>query len=323
MNAGLLGESTGDPLLIVRGDAAAIAEGALLTPEGERDAPAVTAAAGVDVPAVLDQLREVARATGPRRLELRDRFIADRGRLFRLLAHRLCRSLGLRPELYRDDVEQIIALSAVEWVDELVADPAAIEAIVSFEGLLHVRSRAAVRTWADRELSPASGMVSLRRRVRKLNQLRDELRAATGAEPTDEDVTREHNRRMSAARADAARQGMLASAEDLAVAGPAVDVQSLDRAVTAPEDGLLHAAEGPGLVHAIIARARRVGGVTADVAVAWLSGVYGSEGAQRVLTPREVAEALGIPRESAAAQIRKVRALARRVLAEELGIDHA
>jgi hypothetical protein len=323
MNAVLLGESPGDPLLIVRGDAAVIAEATLLTPEGELDAPAVTAAAGVDAPAVLDQLREVARATGPRRLQLRDRFIADRGRLFRLLAHRLCRSLGLRPELYRDDVEQIIALGAVEWVDELVADPAAIEAIVSFEGLLHVRSRAAVRTWADRELSPASGMVSLRRRVRKLNQLRDELRAATGAEPTDEDVAREHNRRMTAARADAARQGMLASAEDLAVAGPAVDVHSLDQAVAAPEDGLLHAAEGPGLVHAIIARARRVGGVTADVAVAWLSGVYGSEGAQRVLTPREVADALGIPRESAAAQIRKVRALARRVLAEELGIDHA
>ncbi|MDI3329941.1 MAG: hypothetical protein QJR09_04290 [Micrococcus sp.] len=338
MNAVLLGESTGEPLGIVRGQAAAPPEASLLTPGDGLDAPAVAAAVetgriapvvaasvGSGAPAALDQLREIARATGPRRVQLREKFIAAHGRLFRLLAHRLCRSFGLRPELHREDVEQVIAMGAVEWVDELVADPAAIEAIVNFEGLLHVRSRASVRTWADRELSPASGMVSLRRRVRKLNQLRDELRAATGAEPTDEDVAREHNRRMTAARADAARQGMLATAGDLAVAGPAVDLHSLDQtqAMVTPEDGLLHAAEGPGLVRAIIDRARRIGGVTADVAEAWLSGVYASEGAQRVLTALEVADALGIPRDSAAAQIRKVRTLARRVLAEELGIDHA
>jgi len=320
MNAVLLGESTGEPLAVGTGlDASAVAAAV----ETGRLAPVVAASVGAGAPAALDQLREMARATGPRRQQLRDQFIADQGRLFRLLAHRLCRNLGLRPELHREDVEQIIAMGAVVWVDELVADPAAIEAIMSFEGLLHVRSRASVRTWADRELSPASGMVSLRRRMRKLNQLRDELRAATGAEPTDEDVAREHNRRMAATRADAARQGMLATAEDLTVAGSAVDVHSLDLTVAAPEDGLLHAAEGPRLVRAVTERARRISGVTADVAEAWLSGVYGSEGAQRVLTAREVADQLGIPQESAAAQIRKVRTLAKRVLAEEFGIDHA
>jgi hypothetical protein len=336
MNAMLLGESAGEPLAIVRGEAAATAEAAMQAPgvgldpptvaaavETGRMAPAVAASVGAGAPAALDQLREMARATGPQRLQLRDRFIAGQGRLFRLLAHRLCRSLGLQPAQHRDDVEQIIAMGAVVWVDELMADPAAIEAILSFEGLLHVRSRASVRTWADRELSPASGMVSLSRRVRKLNQLRDELRSVTGVEPTDGDVAREHNRRMATARADAARQGMLARAEDLSVAGPAVDVHSLDLTVVSPEDGLLHAAEGPGFVRALIERARRIGGVTAEVAEAWLSGVYASEGAQRVLTTREVAGQLGIPQETAAAQIRKVRTLAKRVLAEELGIDHA
>jgi hypothetical protein len=336
MNAMMLGDSTGEPLLIVQGEAAAPAEAArqasgagLGSPaaaaaaETGRMAPMVAASVGPGAPAALDRLREMARATGAQRLQLRDRFIADQGRLFRLLAHRLCRSLGLQPAQHRDDVEQIIAMGAVVWVDELMADPAAIEGILSFEGLLHVRSRALVRTWADRELSPASGMVSLSRRVRKLNQLRDELRSANGAEPTDGDVAREHNRRMAAARTDAARQGMLATAEDLSVAGPAVDVQSLDLSVVSPEDGLLHAVEGPEFVRALIGRARRIGGVTADVAESWLSGVYASEGAQRVLTAREVAGQLGIPQETAAAQIRKVRTLAKRVLAEELGIDHA
>jgi hypothetical protein len=269
---------------------------------------------------VLDRLREMAAASGAERARLRDAFIGDERKLFRFLAHRLCRTLGLPAALHRDDVEQLVAIEALAWVDELVAHPAAIEDIESFEGLLHVRSRASVRAWADRHLSPASGMVALNRRVRKLNQLRDEMRAATGAEPSDRELAHEHNRRMTATRKDAAKQGMLVTSADLRVSGPAVDIHALELAAARPEESLLHPTEGPALVRAVIERARAIGGITADVAEAWLSGVYASEGAQRVLTSREVAEQLGLPQESAAAQVRKVRTLAKRILADQLGI---
>jgi hypothetical protein len=254
---------------------------------------------------------------------LREDFFTGRHKLFRLLAHRLCRTLGLAYALHREDVEQVVAMEAVTFVDELLLEPARIEQIANWEGLLHVRARAAVRAWADRHLSPASGMVSLSRRVRQLNQLRDELRAAGGREPEDRELEAEHNRRMAASRKDAAKQGMLALAGEAALARPVVDIHALELAAVTPEGGLLHPTEGPRLVRAVIAKAQAIGGVTADVAACWLSGVYDSEGDQRVLTPREVAEQLGLPAQSASAQIRKVRAVAKRVLAEELGIHHA
>ncbi|MFC7400912.1 hypothetical protein [Citricoccus sp. GCM10030269] len=272
----------------------------------------------------LDQLRAVVRAetTGERRA-LRDRFVTGRRKLFRMMAHRLCRTLGLPPALHRDDVEQLVALECLAWLDELVEDPAQIEGIVNWEGLLQVRARATVRAWADRNLSPASGMVALSRRIRLLNQLRDEMRAATGAEPSDRDLEREHNRRMAAARKDAAKQGMLVSSGEVNLARPAVDIFALELAVAAPESGLLHSTEGPSIVRAVVDRARRIGGITADVADCWLSGIYSSEGDQRVLTSGEVAAQLGLTQQSASAQIRKVRALAKRVLSEQLDIHHA
>ena len=272
---------------------------------------------------VLEQLREMATASGARRARLRETFIADQRKLFRFLAHRLCRTMGLTVASHRDDVEQIVALEALAWVDELLAAPAAIQTIESFEGMLHVRARAAVRAWVDRNLSPASGMVSLNRRVRKLNQLRDEMRATSGVEPTDREVALEHNRRMVATRKDAAKQGMLVSPADLRAAGPAVDIDDVELTVSGPEECLLDPTEGPPLVRAVIERARTIGGVTAAVAEAWLSGVYSSEGDQRVLTTREVADQVGLPQESAAAQVRKVRTLAKRVLADQLGIRDA
>lgn len=272
----------------------------------------------------LDQLRLIASGQpSTQRTALRDDFITSRRRLYRLLAHRLCRTLGMPYATHREDVEQLVALEALTFVEELLAAPARIEEISTWEGLLHVRARATVRAWADRHLSPASGMISLSRRVRQLNQLRDELRATHGHEPSDREVESEHNRRMTATRKDAAKQGMLVNAGEVMLTRPAADIHDLELAALTPEGGLLHPTEGPRLVAAVIIKARAIGGVTADVAACWLSGVYGSEGDQRVLTPREVSEVLGLPQASAAAQIRKVRTLAKRVLADQLGIHHA
>jgi hypothetical protein len=290
----------------------------------ERDAEPSSTAESALVTSTLDQLRMIASAhPSSRRTALRDDFIASRRKLYRLVAHRLCRTLGMPYATHREDVEQLVAMEAVTFVEELVATPARIEEIANWEGLLHVRARATVRAWADRNLSPASGMISLSRRVRQLNQLRDELRTTSGLEPSDREVAFEHNRRMTATRKNAAKQGMLVSAGELALARPAADIHDLELAAMTPEGGLLHPTEGPRLVAAVVAKARMIGGVTADVAACWLSGVYGSEGDQRVLTAHEVAEYLGLPQASAAAQIRKVRTLAQRVLAEQLGIHHA
>lgn len=272
----------------------------------------------------LDQLRLIASGQpSAQRTALRDDFIASRRKLYRLVAHRLCRTLGMPYAMHREDVEQLVALEALTFVEELLAAPARIEEISTWEGLLHVRARATVRAWADRHLSPASGMISLSRRVRQLNQLRDELRSTHGHEPSDREVESEHNRRMGATRKDAAKQGVLVTAGEIMLTRPATDIHDLELAALTPEGGLLHPTEGPRLVAAVIIKARAIGGVTADVAACWLSGVYGSEGYQRVLTPREVSEQLGLPQASAAAQIRKVRTLAKRVLAEQLGIHHA
>ncbi len=272
---------------------------------------------------VLDRLREMAAAPGTERCRLREAFIDDQRKVFRFLAHRLCRVLGLAAALHRDDVERLVTIEAVAWVDELLRMPGAIEGIENFEGMLHVRCRAAVSAWADRHLSPASGMVSMHRRVSQLNQLRDEMRSISAPKPTDREPAREHHLRRTAVRKDAARQGMLVTSADRCVTAPPVDVHALELTAGRPEESLLHPTEGPSLVRAVIEWTRIIGGVTADVAEAWLSGVDSAEGARRVLTTREVAEKLCLPQESAAAQIRKVRTLAQRIIAARLGIPNA
>lgn len=283
----------------------------------------------------LAELAVMAESADAERERLLERFIADRRKLFRLMAHRLCRTLGIPSVLHREDVEQLVVLEAVAWVDELLEQPEWINHIATWEGLLQVRARAAVQAWVERTLSPGAGMVSVTRRVQLLNQmregLREELWAAAGRDPSDLEVELEHYRRLAASRAEAARQGLPAVGEEPILPAHAVDLSGVDtgavdlfaveRHSTALEEGMLHPVMGPALVRAVIARARAIGGVTAEVARVWLSGIHLPEEARRLLTHGEVAEQLDLPLSSAAAQVSKVRALAQRVVADDFGFD--
>lgn len=268
------------------------------------------------------ELWEIANAFGQARVSERDRFIESRTKLFRGIAFRLCRNFGIQVALHLDDVQQIVAMEAVAWVDELAADPGKIDAVINWEGLLHVRAKASVRSWHDTNLSPASGMVSVNRRIRVLNQVRDEIRAA-GSEPTDHEVVEEHNRRMRASRKDPARQGMIATVEDLRLAATAANIDDHDRMGPMEDGCVLHPSEGPEFVRSVVEAARGRSELVSKVAEAWLSGVYSGSGAEQVLSVSEVADALKISRSAASEHIRYVKALAATILAEDLGITHA
>lgn len=265
---------------------------------------------------------EIVLAEGSEQIRARDEFIESRGKLFRNIAFRLCRNFGIQKALHLDDVVQIVAMEAVAWVDELIAEPKEINKVVNWEGMLHVRARASVRAWNDMNLSPASGMISVSRRVRALNQLRDEMRS-TGNEPTDREVVEAHNEKMRATRKDPARQGMLATVDDLHLAATAADIDDHDRMGPMEDGCLLHPAEGPEFVKSVVEAAAGRGETVARVAAVWLSGVYSGEGAEQVLTVAEVASELKISRSTASAHIRFVKGLARTILADDLGITHA
>lgn len=267
------------------------------------------------------ELWGIAAETGSRRTAARDEFIGSREQLFKTIARRLCRNFGIQIALHMDDVQQIVAMEAIAWVDEMMENPESIDEIMNWEGMLHARAKASVRSWHDSNLSPASGMISVNRRIRVLNQVRDEMRAA-GSEPTDHEVVDEHNRRMRAARKDPARQGMIATIEDLRLAATAANIDDHDRMGPMEDGCVLHPAEGPEFVRSVVEAARGKSEIVSKVAETWLSGVYSGEGAEQVLSAAEVAERLDISRSSAASHIRFVKALAVQILAEDLGITH-
>lgn len=255
-----------------------------------------------------------------RRQRARDEFVVSRQRLFRTIAFRLCRNYGISPQEHMEDVTQVVAEEAIEWINKLMDDREDLTKVLNWEGMLHVRSKQTVRTWMDRNLTPASGMISVSRRVRMLNAVRDEMRQSMSDEPTKQQIVDEHNRRMRASRKDPERQGVIATVDDLIITGRSVNVDDHEQ-VGPMEDGcVLHPAEGPRFVQSVVEAAEELGGVTADVASTWLAGVYATEGYQQVLSVDEVAAALGIEKSVASTQIRKVKALARKVLIEQLGI---
>ncbi|GAB4098644.1 hypothetical protein [Sinomonas halotolerans] len=277
----------------------------------------MTALVGAAAP--VPTLEEVADARGAGRRELVEAFLRGRWTQFGQIARWLCRNFGVDPAVYAEDFHSMVSIEAYAMLIEQLDPEDARERVVSFDGLLRVRARAAVRSWLDTEAAPASHMSTALRRRRMLGAVRDELRAARNEEPADSEVVREHNRRMAETRSDPARQGVLATVADLAVTRRTEELP--EREPPCPEpDWTLHPAEGPAIVRRIIARAHEHGPALGHTAELWLSPLYSSTGPGEPLEVPVIAAALGLSRTAARARLARLRTLAAEVAAHEFGI---
>lgn len=266
------------------------------------------------------ELHAIADASGSERARLIDAFYRSKLATFRSIANLLCRRAALDPTRHAEDVVQIVAIECMKMVDEAIADPASIDEIVRFDGRLHHRSRPPVRTYADGAASGegASGATAKARRVRELNRTRAALRAELNTEPTNAQIVEVTNERMYRLRKDPARQSMICTLADLT----STQVTEL-----ADEPGRGYERDEPPLARheteramdVLVARAGRIDPVLADIALAWLGGVYDPKvGAAR--TVREIARHLSMPVARVDEAMPYVTNLARQVMQREFGI---
>lgn len=267
-----------------------------------------------------DAIRAIAAATGRQRQNMIEDFFKARQGLFNQIGFSLCRNFGVAVSLHGEDFASIVAREAWVMLTEQLEDPAQLEQVNIWEAMLKLRSKQIVKNFLDKEMSPAAEMSSTWRRVRLLNQTRDEMRIALHREPSDEEIVTTHNTRMRANRANPVKQGVIATVDDLHVWRASADVDDHDRAGTIDAEFVLHPVEGPKFIKLLVERTSEYNERLGEAAELWLSGLYRTDGPPVIRTPEEIAEAMGVSRSTARSYTRKIREYAVVVASEAFGI---
>lgn len=268
----------------------------------------------------LEAIRAIAAAAPSHRPRMIDAFMRARLGLFRQIAYGLCRTYGLAADQHADDFASMVAETAYTTLARQIEDPEELDTVMIWEAKLRLTSRQVVREFLDKEMAPATQMTSVFRRLRVLNQTRDAMRMEFGREPSDREVVDEHNARMRKSRSNAAKQGVLASVDDLGVYRAAADVDDHDRSEPVDTDFVLHPVEGPKFIKLLVERTAAYNERLGEAASLWLSGLYREDGPPMIATAEEIAEALDVSKSTARAYIRKIKEYAVVVAQEEFNI---
>lgn len=269
-----------------------------------------------------EHLLQIAAAEGDHRRRLADDFMREKMPAIRSIARYLVRSNSLTFASHVDDVTGIVAAECAEWLAEMIAEPAKIDLIRrSFDGVLYLRCRPKVKTYADGAASGRpSGTVALARRLREAERTRDRLRSSLNREPTTPEIVETTNERMTATRKNPARQGMLLSEQDLQTDVVSFELDDLDTPVGSDTgDDLLAAHEARATVDAVVEAADQIDEEHGLVARAWVGSLYDPD-YQDVRTCAEVAQLVGLPTTRVRRVIARLRFTARAFLERELAV---
>ncbi|HEX9229283.1 MAG TPA: hypothetical protein VF885_21995 [Arthrobacter sp.] len=267
-----------------------------------------------------DAVRAIADAPPHRRTAMINDFISDRMTLFKQISRWLCRNFGQSYENHGEDFASMVSMEAFKMLSEQISDEEQLERVEVWEGMLRVRSRQIIRNFLDKEMAPAADMSPTLRRVRLLNQTRDEMARETGRFPTDAEVVEAHNTKMRAQRVNPVKQGVIATVEDLQVFRQCADVQDHDYSAPIDTDFVLHPVEGPRFIELLVARTTAYNERLGEAARLWLSGLYAEGEPPKIATVEEIADALGVSQSTARAYVRKIKDYAITVAREEFDI---
>lgn len=268
-----------------------------------------------------DAVRAIMAAPLTRRPALINDFMAARMTLFKQISRWLCRNFGQSYENHGEDFASIVSMEAYKMLTEQLEDEAELEKVEVWEGMLRHRSRQVVRNFLDKDMAPASAMSSTFRRVRLLNQTRDEMARESGSFPTDIQIVEAHNEKMRASRVNAVKQGMIATVDDLRVYRQCADIDDHDFREAIDTDFVLHPVEGPQFMKAIVEAVALQNPKLGAAAEIWLSGLYVADGDPRMASVTEIAAQMGISTSTARAYIRRIKELAVDVARDSFGIS--
>lgn len=267
-----------------------------------------------------DVIRAIAAATGRERERRIDDFMRARQGLFKQIAWWLCRNFGHLPEQHADDFASIVAETAYTMLREELEDPASLDSVNNWEGMLRVRSRQAVRTYIDGDNAPMAEMTSALRRKRLLDATRDEMRRELKREPKPLEIVEAHNAKMHATRSNPVKQGVIASVEDLHLSRVQDTIDDHDFAEPVDTGFVLHPVEGPKFIRLLVERTTEYNERLGKAAELWLSGLYREGHPPVIATVEEIADALEVSRSTARAYVRKIKEYAVVVLQEEFAV---
>ncbi|MGK3708774.1 hypothetical protein [Arthrobacter sp. IK3] len=270
-----------------------------------------------------DVIRGIAAADPRSQQGLINSFVTERWGMFKQIAWSLCRNFGVSVDGHGEDFTSMVAEEAYKMLTEHLADPEELERVEVWEGMLKLRSRQVVRNYLDREMAPASEMISALRRVRLLNQTRDAMRMELHREPSDREIVDSHNEKMHKTRSNPVKQGVIASVDDLRTYRACADVDDHDRAEPIDTEFVLHPVEGPMFIKLLVQRTGEYNERLGTAAELWLGGLYGKDHPPRIASIEEIAEAMGVSRSTARSYVRKIKEYAVTVAQEEFDITGA
>lgn len=268
------------------------------------------------------QLTAIRAETDPAvQAELVNAFLTRMEPVSRQIAYRLCQKFALHTDTWLPDISQCVRLVAHGIITEYAEGKLA--SIETWRGLLALRAQNAVVKFLDstQGMSQLSGLTSTKRKLRKLERVRSDMRAQLGGEPTDQEVVEETNRQLKASRTDPSKIGTV-RIEDLAADRPAESLgEQHDRSspVAVETDADLHPVERRQLITMAIERCDRQGEILGKVARAWLGVAYYDHYDQHP-TAAAVARQVGIAPVTARHRIAEVKAVVQELLADHYGI---
>lgn len=239
-----------------------------------------------------------------------ERFLAEAMPTIIEIARRFCIYPGLYWDNDRDDIVSRVRESA--WEIWLASDG---DPPPWWPKELHHRAHFAIRDWAESgEVTAEGDATGTERRRRGMSTAADDLREIYGVEPTDDEVIEHHNESALASRADAKKQGALASTDDLEPFGmvptdpDALDPVSLGRAdnYASALDVVADAIWLADCTEEIIDRARDANPLLGRFAEIWLASVVDAD----PLSCADIAALLGVSRSTAERMATRVRAIA-------------
>lgn len=230
---------------------------------------------------------------------------------FRRQARRLCATNAVAPATHLDDVLQLVLEAAWGVLTALVSNPASVEGMVSLESRVWVVARPVVRSEMDKIKSPASEMVSAQRRAREIARTRLEMLTSGREQPTVQEIITATNDRVTQLRTDAARQGLLVTAEDLTVGQSAANIEEdwvTQRGTPA------HDATATDMTQRVLRAASREGAPVYEAALIYLTEALGPTDPNKPDVTRQIAAELGVSPRRARALMNTVIALGRQEL---------
>jgi hypothetical protein len=244
---------------------------------------------------------------------------------FRKLTASLCNRYSIRLEMWGDDVHVIV--QQVAWgmlVDQ--AQHTWASAYDSWSQAMALGAQNKVKAFAESaDYLGVSGASTLTRRQRMLEARRQAMLAG-GFEASPQDVVDAHNQEMHRTRSDPARQGVLATTEDMIRLGTlplefANDPTTYMPSTGSESDCPLLTTDAKELIRKVLIRCDATNGTMRQVAHA----VYGQALSEPpfIATAREAAEISGLGVDKVRRHLREVDDLLRQILAEEYGITGA